>query len=231
MNNERRTTASKLSDPPNTKERLLEAAIDVFGKQGFSGASTRMIAGAAGVNISAIPYYFSGKEGLYQAVVEHIGTRVQSLLRNSLEEIEKHTAAKDLDAHDAIVLLEKLLTQLINFMLGSTEALRFARIVLREQLDPSTAYDTIFGCIMAPLLTNIAAMVSAVTGICDPREARLRALAVMGQVMTFRIARETMVRLLGLKGYSPEETAEIRQIVIEQTRAALTGLSREQRKE
>src|SRR5579862_9588675 len=48
--------------------RLLEAAIDVFGRHGFDGASTRMLAKAAGVNLQAIPYHFGGKEGLYLAV-------------------------------------------------------------------------------------------------------------------------------------------------------------------
>lgn len=225
MNDESRATVSSMTDTPNAKERLLEAAIDVFGKQGFSGASTRMIAAAAQVNISAIPYYFNGKEGLYQAVVEHIGGRVHTMLRNTVEEINAHSAAKDFDPEKAGALLEKLLTQLINFMLGSTEALRIVRIILMEQLDPSAAYSAIFKNIMSPLLSSIARMISAVTGIADEREILLRALAVVGQVMSFRIARETMVRMLGLQGYSSEETAEIRHLIIEQTRAALKGLA------
>ena len=36
--------------------KLLQAAIEVFGRHGFDGASTRMLSGAAGVNLQAIPY-------------------------------------------------------------------------------------------------------------------------------------------------------------------------------
>ncbi len=219
------TLPTSISNAPSARERLLETAIDVFGKQGFSGATTRMIASAAEVNISAIPYYFNGKEGLYHAVVAHIGQRVRFLMQDTLLEIEESTRDRNLDPQEAMDLLQMLLTNLTNFMLGSTEAQRFARIVLREQLDPSAAYDTIFSHIMSPLLTGIARLITAITGISSPREARLRALTVMGQVMTFRIARETMVRLLDLEGYSPQETDEIRQVILAQTRAALTGLS------
>ncbi len=222
------TTAASAS---NTRERLLERAIDVFGKQGFSGATTRMIASAAEVNISAIPYYFNGKEGLYTAVVEHIGEQVQLLMQETLLEIENGMRNPTINPQEAMDLLEIVLTNLINFLLGSTEALRFTRIILREHLDPSAAYGTIFSHIMSPLLTNIARLITIVTGISDPREVRLRALAVMGQAMTFRIARETMVRLLDLDGYSPKERDEIRRVILEQTRAALTGLSAKPQKQ
>jgi hypothetical protein len=39
------------------------------------------------------------------------------------------------------------------------------------------------------------------------------------------VARETMVRALGLKGYSPEETAEIRDVILEQTRTTIEAMS------
>ncbi len=49
------------------QERLLEAALDIFGRDGYEAATTRAIAKKAGVNIAAIPYYYNGKEGLYRA--------------------------------------------------------------------------------------------------------------------------------------------------------------------
>ncbi|MGD9210489.1 MAG: CerR family C-terminal domain-containing protein [Desulfobacteraceae bacterium] len=214
-----------MADNLNAKERLIEAAIDVFGKQGFSAATTRMIAQTANVNISAIPYYFNGKEGLYNAVVEYISEKVHTLLQDNLKEINAQTGAKSLNPRQAMALLENLLAQVIDFVLGSTEAFRFMRIILREQLDPSASYSAIYGRFMAPVLTTIAHLIEAITGITDSRENHLKALAVIGQVMAFRIGKETMVRLLDLKGYSPKETAEIRQLIIEQTRAALNGLS------
>ncbi|MDR3559869.1 MAG: CerR family C-terminal domain-containing protein [Negativicutes bacterium] len=54
----------------DTQTKLLEAATQLFSQKGFNAVSTRELAEAAGANIAAISYYFRGKEGLYQAVLE-----------------------------------------------------------------------------------------------------------------------------------------------------------------
>jgi AcrR family transcriptional regulator len=53
--------------PTNARTRLVMAALQVFAEKGFEGASTREICEMAGVNISAIRYYFGDKAGLYRA--------------------------------------------------------------------------------------------------------------------------------------------------------------------
>jgi AcrR family transcriptional regulator len=217
--------APKKKRGPDAHGRLLEAGIDVFGQHGFSAATTRMIAEAAGVNIAAIPYYFSSKQGLYQAVVEHIAGQLESKVKPTLQEIEAKAQTGHLNRQEAMALLEKLLEKMIDFMVGSPEAPRFVRIVLREQIYPSAVYDVIFSRIMDPLLSAIAKMVGLAIGALSSRAALLRALSLMGQIMAFRVARETMIRKLGVKGYSPEETMEIRQVILEQTRAALQAMS------
>jgi len=55
-----------------TRRRIIDAAIKLFGERGYEGASTRDIARLAGVNAPALQYYFNGKEGLYTACAEHI---------------------------------------------------------------------------------------------------------------------------------------------------------------
>ncbi|MDQ5888246.1 MAG: TetR/AcrR family transcriptional regulator, regulator of cefoperazone and chloramphenicol, partial [Pseudomonadota bacterium] len=51
-----------------TRKRLIEAGIELFGRDGFDAVTTRQLAEVAGVNQAAIPYHFAGKEGVYQAV-------------------------------------------------------------------------------------------------------------------------------------------------------------------
>ncbi len=55
-------------DPERTKERILDAAVEVFSRKGFAGARVAEIASQAGVNKQLITYYFNGKEGLYKAI-------------------------------------------------------------------------------------------------------------------------------------------------------------------
>jgi len=58
----------------DTRARMVGAAIDVFGKVGYEASSTRLLVDRAGINLSAIPYHFGGKHGLYlaAAIIAHI---------------------------------------------------------------------------------------------------------------------------------------------------------------
>src|ERR1700722_422318 len=56
------------SDDP--RQRLLEAAGQVFAERGFKAATVKAISDLAGANIAAVNYYFRDKEGLYVEAVK-----------------------------------------------------------------------------------------------------------------------------------------------------------------
>ena len=55
-----------------SRARLLASAGELFAERGYNGVSTRELAKAADVNVSAIAYYFRGKKGLYRAVFKQL---------------------------------------------------------------------------------------------------------------------------------------------------------------
>jgi TetR/AcrR family transcriptional regulator len=57
-------------DAQRTREALLDAARAEFAAKGLAGARVSEIAARAGVNKQLISYYFGGKEGLYQAIID-----------------------------------------------------------------------------------------------------------------------------------------------------------------
>lgn len=57
---------------PEGRERLIEAAIRLFGRHGFEGTSVRDIAEDAGVAFSLIRFYFGSKDGLRDAAEEWV---------------------------------------------------------------------------------------------------------------------------------------------------------------
>jgi AcrR family transcriptional regulator len=219
------TPADTPKTEPGAQERLLEAATDIFGRHGYDAATTRMIAGEAGVNIAAIPYYFEGKEGLYRAVINHIVGMVAGRLAESREEIARQSFTGPDAKEKAVTLLEQIVARLISFMIGSPQAPRVARIILREQMYPSAAYDIIFSGFMGSALDSMATLIMTISGDISRRKATLRAMSIVGQVLAFRVARETVVRALDITGYSPEETEEIREIIMEHTRCIIDGLT------
>lgn len=57
-------------DPERTRQALLDAARHEFADKGLAGARVNVIAERAGVNKQLISYYFGGKQGLYDALVD-----------------------------------------------------------------------------------------------------------------------------------------------------------------
>jgi len=208
----------------SAQERLLETAVDVFGRYGYEAATTRMVARAAGVNIAAIPYYFGGKEGLYRAVVGHVVAMVKDQVADTMRSIAGQSYTGPDGRREATLALEGLLEKVTAFMIGSAEAPRVARIILREQLYPSAAYDLIFKGFLEPMLDTLATLLMVVASEPSRRIAQIRAMALVGQVMGFRMARETVVRAIGMQGYNDEERREIQQVILEHTRAMVAAL-------
>ena len=206
------------------RERLIEGALNIFGRHGYEAATTRMIAAEGGVNIAAIPYYFGGKEGLYRAVISHVVDIVHQETGKILEDIPAISGNGNYDRDLAFSKLRTLIEELIAFIVGSSQAQRIARIILREQMYPSSAYDQIYSGFMEPVLNTITMLVMAASGESSERRAKLRALTIIGQILAFRVARETIVRSLALQGYDSEELEEIRGIIIEHTRAILAQI-------
>ena len=59
-----------LPEKTNTREKILETAIELFAEKGFNGTTTKEIAEAAEVNESLIFRHFSTKRELYGAIIE-----------------------------------------------------------------------------------------------------------------------------------------------------------------
>lgn len=56
----------------DARQRILDAALEIFSDEGFAGTTTREIAARAGVNLGLIKYYFGSKDALWRAVVDGV---------------------------------------------------------------------------------------------------------------------------------------------------------------
>jgi AcrR family transcriptional regulator len=59
-----------MKQPEDIRQRLIEAACQLFATSGYDGASVRAITSRAKANLGAITYHFGSKEALYHAVIE-----------------------------------------------------------------------------------------------------------------------------------------------------------------
>lgn len=72
---------------PDTKDRLLDAAEELFLDKGFEHVSIRELAAAADVNVAAVNYHFQGKDNLYSEVVLRRFTKQRDLILGELAQI------------------------------------------------------------------------------------------------------------------------------------------------
>ncbi|MHB8510364.1 MAG: TetR/AcrR family transcriptional regulator [Candidatus Dormibacteria bacterium] len=80
------TARSLLPSTPRgeaTRQKVLEAAEQVFGEKGYHGASVTEITRAAGVAQGTFYLYFKGKKEIYLDLVDSLGARLRALTREA----------------------------------------------------------------------------------------------------------------------------------------------------
>ena len=80
-----------------TRERILDAAEDVFAREGYFTATIRGITRAAGVELSLSRYYFGSKDELFRQVVARRADAICTMLEASLAQAGEQ-GPPDLDA-------------------------------------------------------------------------------------------------------------------------------------
>ncbi|MBF6601321.1 MAG: TetR/AcrR family transcriptional regulator [Dehalococcoidia bacterium] len=94
--------ARKLRRGPLTRKQILDASLRLFSEKGFTRASVRDIAQAAGITDAAIYYHFESKRELFEALIEERG------FTSALKDLEgaqtEHLTIEPLEAISSIAI-------------------------------------------------------------------------------------------------------------------------------
>jgi AcrR family transcriptional regulator len=71
-----------------TRERIVDAAVDLFWTRGFGGAGLRDIADLASINVASIYHYFPSKQDLLVAIIEQTYEQCLEQAEQALAEAE-----------------------------------------------------------------------------------------------------------------------------------------------
>lgn len=97
-------------EPSSTRDRIMEAAIDLFTEQGFDKTSLREVADRVGVTKAALYYHFRSKEELLLSLIE----RVHGIGHHGLDVLEVLGPTKGpVDRRAVLDALEVLLDQVL----------------------------------------------------------------------------------------------------------------------
>jgi AcrR family transcriptional regulator len=207
-------------DPPlsqdATRERLLQAALDVFAEKGFHDATVRDICARAEVNAASVNYHFRSKEALYSEVLA-VAFR------------ETHERYPDTLARDPSLPPEIRLRQfIVNFLarlLDETHLGRHGKLIAREIADPTAALDQVIETTMRPRCTLLQGIVAELIGpgVSEAEVQRL-GLSIVGQCLMYRHSRSLIDRLCPEIIATPEEIEKTADLIARFSIAALKHL-------
>ena len=198
-----------------TQERLLDIAIREFGAKGIEGASTRGIAAAAGTAMSSITYHYGSKEALYLAAADHIAAGMAEEMTPALA----LCPPADCTPEEARAGVHAILERLALKMASDTSA-DWSLFILREQMNPSEAFDRIYNGMMGRVMTTLVDLIRIVRP-SSIEEARTIAVTLCGQVLAIRASRAAILRLFAIDALDPHHADALRQTIHGNTDAIL----------
>ena len=211
----------------DAKQRLIKAGLEIFGTFNLEGATTRQLAERAGVNQAAIPYYFGGKEGLYLAVIEYVITRKASRVRPVLLQVNELLQQKQLNPEEAVNQIKTVFGVYLQVLLDDKAATTWARIIMREQMQPTKAFHLLYERWIRPVHETLAALLAVILqkSPTDPNVI-LRTHMLVGQIQIFLSGRETIRRRVNWEGYDESARKQIQKAVFDQLDLFLQPLIR-----
>jgi AcrR family transcriptional regulator len=212
-----------------TRARIIEAAVEVFGARGYDGASTRDIATAAGVNAPAIQYYFDGKEGVYLACVEHLITLLWHKMSPSVEAAESVLADADCGDNALIDASLGILGTVVSTIQDSPQTTAWRAFMDRHQagLCPQSATMAFEERFKARIARVIRQLIARVAGLAlEDERTVIHSMALFTQGLAFRIQKPKLLEALKWSEVNQKEMERVREVVLMQARFTLEGLAR-----
>ncbi|EPD6378008.1 transcriptional regulator CecR [Citrobacter freundii] len=206
------------------KNQLIAAALAQFGEYGLH-ATTRDIAAQAGQNIAAITYYFGSKEDLYLACAQWIADFIGSQFRPHAEEAERLFAQPEPDRGAMRELILRACKNMI-MLLTQDDTVNLSKFISREQLSPTAAYQLVHDQVINPLHTHLTRLIAAYTGDdANDTQMILHTHAILGEVLAFRLGKETILLRTGWSQFDEDKTALIDQTITCHIDLILQGLT------
>lgn len=171
---------------------LLDVAIRQFGERGFDGASTRAIAAEAGTAMSSITYRYGGKEGLYLACADYIGSRLVGHLEPALDRIDPRDALSANDAVEAVAGLVETIGRIM--LMPGVE--NWAQFIIREQQRPGPAFERLYASAMQRVTETVVRLVGLARPSLDDTAVRAIGVTLYGQALVLRAAHAAVLRTM-----------------------------------
>ncbi|HEX5470783.1 MAG TPA: CerR family C-terminal domain-containing protein [Lacipirellulaceae bacterium] len=189
-------------DSDTTRERIADAAGEIFAERGFDGTTIRDICQRAGANVAAVNYYFGDKQRLYvEAVVRAHRWRMEQF---PLPDWPADTTAEQ--------KLTDFVTTFIRRVRIGPEITWHTRLMMREMAHPTAACVELAQSSIRPqfeiLLQILRELVPEGTTV---EELRLAAFSIVGQCLFYHFADPVIRNLVTTEDYATLDVQRLAQ--------------------
>ena len=204
------------SPATGVRDRLLEAAEQLFAERGFDGTSIRDLAAAAGCNIASVNYYFGGKEKLYVEIWRH---RLHLLRETRIASIDKVLSESE-DRPVLEDLLRSFAYAFIGPLVDESGGPRFMKLMAREMLNPHLPASMFVEDVIKPTLSAMRDALAKACPELPESKIPLVVFSLVGQLLhTVRL--KTMLHSMDDEELPKFEPAEIIDHIVTFTAAGI----------
>jgi AcrR family transcriptional regulator len=188
-----------------TRERIAEAAGEIFAERGFDGTTVRDICQRAGANIAAVNYYFGDKQRLY----------VEAVVRAHRWRMEQARLPEWSEGTSAEMKLADFITTFIRRVLTGPEDTWHTKLMMREMANPTAACAELVQSSIRPQFEILLAILrELLPSDVSAERLRLTGFSIVGQCLFYHFADPVIRNLLTSDQYSELDIAKIAQHIL-----------------
>jgi AcrR family transcriptional regulator len=196
-----------------TRQRLLEAAGEVFAQHGFRDATIREICEKAKANVAAVHYHFGDKEEIYTAVFDYARTC-------AVAQFDELTSP----ARPVEERLRTFVQAVLKRFFDEGRPAWLGKLVAREMIEPSNALDALVNGQIRPNSERLRAVVHELIGKeIDEQELWRCTFSIAAQWLFYFHCGQVVKRLNPDQRFDAQELDRLAEHITKFSVAALKG--------
>jgi len=177
--------AMKTEEVTDTKERLIEAGMEVFAERGYADAGIREICRRADANPAAVNYHFGDKQRFYAEVL--VTCHQRTVARRDMPRLANDPGRPE-------KVLRSWIRWFLELLLFDASHSPLGKLMTREMVDPTPAFDELVRRSILPMNLALHEAVEALLPGVEPRRVMLSVQSVLGQCLLYKHAQPALER-------------------------------------
>ena len=208
------------TDSDTTRERIADAAGEIFAERGFDGTTIRDICQRAGANVAAVNYYFGDKQRLY----------VEAVCQAHRWRMEQFPLPPWSEGTSAETKLADFVETFVRRVRSGPDGTWHSKLMMREMANPTNACAELVQSSIRPQFEILLAILrELMPADATHDELRLTAFSIVGQCLFYHFADPVIRNLLSAEEYSSFDVERLAKHITAFSLASISHVSRASR--